>query len=119
MPKKIMIIDDDDTCRFLYRYHFRGVSEVEIIAEFDNAEDALVQVAVLKPDIVIVDHKLPGMSGIEFIEKIQQHPQIKIFLVTGHNQDFFKTAPGSSLNIDIVQKDWSEKSVKHIIDSCS
>jgi len=58
MSRRVMIIDDDDTCMFLYKHHFRGVSGVEIIAEFDNAEEALAQINQLKPDVVIVDYKL-------------------------------------------------------------
>jgi DNA-binding NarL/FixJ family response regulator len=118
MSRRVMIIDDDDTCMFLYKHHFRGFSGVEIIAEFDNAEEALAQINQLKPDVVIVDYKLPGMSGIEFVERVQQYPEIKILLVTGHDRDYFKSMTKNPLKFDIVKKDWSEKTIEYIFAFC-
>lgn len=102
----------------MYRYHFRGVSNVEIIAEFENAEEALLQIPQLKPDIVIVDYSLPGMSGIEFAEQLNQHPKIKVLLVTGHEPDHFNSGLRGSPNFDIVKKDWSEQAIERIIALC-
>jgi DNA-binding NarL/FixJ family response regulator len=118
MPKRVMIIDDDEACRFLYRYHFRGISDVEIIGEFENAEEALVQIPVLKPDVVIVDYALPGMSGVKLAEQLSRYPEIKVLLVTGHNPAHLASKPKSSLNFDVVCKDWSEENLKRIIDFC-
>ncbi|MGB7567119.1 MAG: response regulator transcription factor [Chitinivibrionales bacterium] len=118
MSRRIMIIDDDDTSMFLYKHHFRGFPGVEIIAEFDNAEEALAQINQLKPDVVIVDYKLPGMSGIEFAERVSQYPEIRILLVTGHDRDYFKSMMKNPLKFDIVKKDWSEKTIEHIFAFC-
>jgi len=118
MPKRIVIIDDEEASRFLYRYHFRGISDVEIIGEFENAEDALVQLPLLKPDVVIVDYTLPGMSGVEFVEQISRYPEIRALLATGHNPAHLASMPKSSLSFDVVCKDWSKESLKRIIDFC-
>lgn len=118
MPKRVVIIDDDDASRFLYRYHFRGISDVEIIGEFDNAEEALVQIPVLKPDVVIVDYALPGMSGVKFAEQLSRYPGIRVLLVTGQDPAHLVSLPKSSLSLDVVCKDWSKENLKRIIAFC-
>jgi DNA-binding NarL/FixJ family response regulator len=119
MPKRVLIIDDDEDCRYLYRYHFRGISDVEIIGEFENAEEALVQIPVLKPDVVIVDYALPGMSGVNCAEQLGRYPEIRVLLVTGQDPAHLASMPKSSHGFDVVCKDWSDGNLKRIIDFCS
>jgi DNA-binding NarL/FixJ family response regulator len=118
MPKRVVIIDDDEACRFLYRHHFRGISGIEIIGEFENAEEALVQIPVLKPDVVIVDYALPGMSGVKLTEQLSRYPEIRVLLATGHNPEHLASLPKSSRSFDVVCKDWSKESLKRIMDFC-
>jgi DNA-binding NarL/FixJ family response regulator len=118
MSKRIVIIEDDESCRFLYRCHLGEIHDLEIIAEFENAEEALLQIPQLKPDVVIVDYTLPGMSGIEFAEWLHQYPEIKVLLVSGHERDFFKSTLKSSPNFKIIQKEWSDKFLENIIGFC-
>jgi DNA-binding NarL/FixJ family response regulator len=119
MTKRVVIIDDDETSRFLYRYHFRGISDIEIIGEFENAEEALEQIPVLKPDVVIVDYSLPGMSGLTFAEQVGRYPEIRVLLATGHNPVHLASLPKSTLSVDVVCKDWSKVNLKRIIDFCT
>jgi len=109
MPKRLLIIDDDETWRFLYRYQLRHIPDFQIIAEFETAEDALLQIHQLKPDLVIVDYILPGMTGIEFTRRLESHPDIKVLLATGHERDHFNSMMENSQNFDIIEKVWSEK----------
>jgi DNA-binding NarL/FixJ family response regulator len=115
MPKRIVIIDDDETSRFLYRYYFQSVSDIEIIAEFDNAEEALPQIPQLKPDVVIVDYTLPGMSGIELADRLNQYPEMKVLLVTGHERDSLNSALKCSPTFEFFLKDWSDRTMERII----
>jgi two-component system phosphate regulon response regulator PhoB len=88
MTKHLVIIDDEETCRILYTHLLRNIPGVKIIAEFENAEQALVQIPEMKVDIVIVDYVLPGMSGIEFAERLQKFTEIKVLIVTGHECEY-------------------------------
>jgi DNA-binding NarL/FixJ family response regulator len=115
MPKRIVIIDDDETSRFLYRYYFQSVSDIEIIAEFDNAEEALPQIPQLKPDVVIVDYTLPGMSGIELADRLNQYTEMKVLLVTGHERDSLNSALKCSPTFEFFLKDWSDRTMERII----
>ncbi len=102
----------------MYRHHLRNVSDVEIIAEFENAEEALLQIPQLKPDSVIVDYTLPGMSGIELAERLNQYPEIKVVLVSGQDQDYINSKVKYPLNLNIVHKEWTERAMARIIAFC-
>jgi DNA-binding NarL/FixJ family response regulator len=116
MTKRIVIVDDDETCMFLYRHHFQGASGVEIIAEFENAEEALAEIPLLMPDMVIVDYKLPGMTGVELAHHLKKWPEIKVLLATGHESDFIKNnLTSSTSNLTIVPKNWSAGTFKVIM----
>ena len=118
MPKRIAIIDDDETSRFLYRHYFQSVSDIEIVAEFENAEEALSDIPRLKPDVVIVDYTLPGMSGMDFTDRLTQYPEMKVLLVTGRERDSFNSAMKCSPTFKFFPKDWSNHTMDLIIDFC-
>jgi DNA-binding NarL/FixJ family response regulator len=118
MPRRIFIIDDDESSRILYKLNFRDAPDLEIIGEFGTGEDALSQIPHLKPDVIIADYSLPGMSGIEFARKLSEYPEIKILLVTGHDLHFFTSLHTEMPNVDIVQKTWSDQDMKRIISFC-
>ena len=118
MAKRIIIIDDDETSRFLYRYHFRKISELQIVGEFETGEDALPKIPELRPEVIIVDYTLPGMSGIDFVQKLTQFPTVKILLVSGHEVNHFGSAPKNSPPFHIFQKDWSDQNIESIIACC-
>jgi DNA-binding NarL/FixJ family response regulator len=118
MRRRVLIIEDDESSRFLYRLNLGNVSDIEIIAEFDNAEDALAQIHHLKPDVVIVDHMLPGMSGIEFAECLIQYPDIKILIASGHSPDHLISKLKGPHNFDVIRKDWSEENLERILAFC-
>ncbi len=118
MRKRIIIVDDDEPSRFLFRVYLGRVSGLEIVGEFANGEDALSQIPHLAPNAAIVDYTLPGMSGLEFAKELGQYPEIKILLVTAHDSDFMKTKLASAPNVDFVQKSWSEEALEHIIRFC-
>lgn len=118
MPKRIVIIDDDETYRFLYQYHFRDVADIEIVGEFERAEDALQQIPHLKPDLVIVDYTLPGMSGIECAERLLKYPDIKVLIATGHDREKLVSDLKGPLKFEVLYKDWTEANIERIKALC-
>jgi DNA-binding NarL/FixJ family response regulator len=118
MSKRIVIIEDDEPSMVLYRLNLSGVPDIEIIAEFDNAEDALLQIPDLKPDVVIVDYSLPGMSGIEFAERLHKNLEIKILIATNHNPAHLVSKMIIPHNVEVIRKDWSEENLEYILKFC-
>jgi DNA-binding NarL/FixJ family response regulator len=115
MQIRVLIIDDDATWRFLYHKQLSQNPVLLLIGEFENAIDALAQIPHLKPDLIIVDYALPGMTGLEFSKKLKEYPNIKILLATGHEREHFKSQIECSHNFDIINKTLTDESIRDII----
>jgi len=89
MPKsKIMIVDDHEVVRLGLISLLEQNSQYEIIAQSDNAIDAIKKVETYKPDIVLMDIRLTGMSGIEACEQInKKYPDTKVIMLTSYAED--------------------------------
>ncbi len=70
MTIKVYLIDDHALVRAGLRMILAGEFDLEVVGEADNGEDALPQVRRLKPDVVLCDLHLPGLSGLDITERI-------------------------------------------------
>lgn len=62
------------------------VNDLEVIGGSGDGREALEQIEALKPDLVILDISLPGMTGIEITHSLRRyHPQIKIVILSRHD----------------------------------
>ena len=68
---KILIVDDETHTRSTIREHFSKRIECEIL-EAGNGYEALEKVKANNIDIILLDIKMPGISGIEVMEKIRE-----------------------------------------------
>ncbi|MDR1158834.1 MAG: response regulator transcription factor [Oscillospiraceae bacterium] len=88
MVRCIYIVEDDENIRELVRWALVSFSyEVE---SFENAEDALRAVAARRPDLVIFDVMLPGMSGLEAMGRLRRAPEtqtLPIVLLTARTSE--------------------------------
>ncbi len=76
---KILIVDDDQSyASILERVLTKNGYDVKIS---NDGVDGFKQMLELKPDIAIIDWMMPGMSGIELVGKIREHPELKFIYV--------------------------------------
>jgi len=68
--KKILVVDDEESIRFLYREELE--EEGYIVECAKNGEEALEKLIVFKPDLVSLDIKMPVMDGIEALKRIRE-----------------------------------------------
>ncbi len=93
MTIRLLLVDDHAVVRLGMRMLFDSEPDFEIVAEADNARDALTAVRESKPDIVLMDIGLPDMSGIEAARLIKdQYPDVAVVALTIHEDKeyFFK-----------------------------
>ena len=63
-------------------------SQYEVVGEAGNAKEAVAQVEAYQPDIVLMDIRLPGKSGIEACEEIKRKlPDTKVLMLTSYAED--------------------------------
>jgi len=67
MPIKIIIIEDQKEIRDMLAALINGSEGFSCIKTFENAEDAIKNIAGLKPDVVLVDIHLPQQSGVDCV----------------------------------------------------
>jgi DNA-binding response OmpR family regulator len=83
-PHRILIVEDQREVSRLLRSALETLEyELEVV-EIPSGEEAILYSSSNKIDMLVADYRLPGMSGIELMHKVQtNHPQAKIILVTG------------------------------------
>ena len=72
MTWKVLIVDDDISIRLLLRTNVDAEEEFDVVGEAGNGEQALEMVARLRPDLVIMDHMMPRMSGEEAAPRMRE-----------------------------------------------
>ncbi|MHB1065689.1 MAG: response regulator transcription factor [Georgenia sp.] len=114
MPEVIRVLVVDDHA--LHRDGARGIlsqhADIEVIEEADSGEMALALIDRLLPDVVLMDIRLPGASGIETTRLIRaRYPAVRVLMVSAYDDDEYvrgalqagasgylcKTAPGREL----------------------
>ncbi len=70
MSIKVFIVDDHSLVRTGFRLILGREVDIEVLGEAESGEDALPQIRKLKPDVVLCDLNLPGISGLEVTERI-------------------------------------------------
>jgi two-component system response regulator DevR len=86
--KRLLIVDDHEIVRLGLRAMLENYPGFEVVAEAGNAKEAVQQVGIHHPDIVLMDIRLPGLSGIEATEEIIiKHPKTKVIMLTSYAED--------------------------------
>jgi DNA-binding NarL/FixJ family response regulator len=68
---KVFIVDDSKiVCKGLQQMLI-NIANVEIVGQAHNAPDAIASISEAKPDVVILDIRLPGLSGIDVLKDIR------------------------------------------------
>jgi len=79
---KILMADDHP----VVRAGIRGMLETQ--PEFENGREAFEQIGKLKPDVVLMDLRMPEMDGVEAIGKIKEkYPDVNILVLTTYDTD--------------------------------
>jgi two-component system LytT family response regulator len=73
---KALIVDDERLARAELKRLLAAHTEIEIAGEARNGEEALDLIARLGPDLLFLDIQMPGMTGFELLERIEDVPQV-------------------------------------------
>jgi two-component system, NarL family, response regulator DevR len=84
----ILIVDDHEVVRLGLKALLERHPQFEVVGEAGTAKEAVEQVARLHPDVVLMDIRLPGSSGIEACEEITHNfPGTKVVMLTSYAED--------------------------------
>jgi DNA-binding NarL/FixJ family response regulator len=68
---KVLIVDDSKIVCERLQQMLIDIADVEIVGQAHNAPDAIASISEAKPDVVILDIRLPGLSGIDVLKDIR------------------------------------------------
>jgi len=87
---RILIADDQTLFRSGLARLLGEDPRVEIVGQASDGVDAVKQTTALKPDVVLMDLKMPNLDGIEATRKIvSEHPEIKVLVLTTFDADSY------------------------------
>ena len=91
---KVFIVEDETLLRELLSDYLSSIPSVEIVGVCGDGQKAIEQCIEADPDLVILDIIIPGLNGIEVLERLKAHnPQIKVLLFSAiHNIKTVKLA---------------------------
>ena len=109
---RVVVVDDHALHRDGTRQILEAHPDIQVVGDADSGEVALALVNQLRPDVVLMDIRLPGMNGIEATSRLtRDHPDVRVLMVSAYDEDEYvrgaleagaagylrKTAPGKEL----------------------
>jgi DNA-binding NarL/FixJ family response regulator len=84
----ILVADDHAVVRAGLRALLERHGHLKVVAEASSGEEAIQKARDIKPDVAILDIRMPGVSGIEACRKIKEHlPHCKVIMLTSYAED--------------------------------
>ena len=85
---RIVLVDDHEVVRLGLKVLLEQNDHFEVVGEANNAKEAVEIAGKLRPDIVLMDIRLPGASGIDACEEITQlYPEVRVVMLTSYAED--------------------------------
>ena len=93
---KTVIIDDERLARQELKSLLKDFSDIEIIAEFGNADEAIEGLKTLEPELIFLDIQMPGKDGFQFLESVEKVPNV--VFVTAYDEYALKAFEVSAMD---------------------
>ena len=115
---RIMIVDDHPMVAQGINSILEGYRDLTVVACLKNGEDAVSQIEICKPDVVLMDLNMPGMGGLSATERILEiNPSIRILILSMHDSpEYISTALNHGAS-GYVLKDVQTDEIKKAIDA--
>ena len=87
---RIVVADDHGTMREGLRLLINSQADMEVVGEATDGQEAVQRARELKPDVVLMDVSMPGLTGLEATKKLKEScPEIRVLTLTRHSDDGF------------------------------
>jgi DNA-binding NarL/FixJ family response regulator len=107
---KVLLVDDNPDARFLLKRRLGNRRSFTVIGEASDGAQALAMVEELKPDLVIMDVRMPGMDGIEATRRIKEaFPAVSVLALSASKESQTADAMRAAGAVGYVLKDAPEE----------
>lgn len=84
---RILIVDDHQVVREGLRHMLELDADLKVVGEASNAQEVFAQVEALKPEVILMDIKMPGVDGIEITRQLKEkHPSSNVIMLTLYDE---------------------------------
>jgi DNA-binding NarL/FixJ family response regulator len=84
----VFLLDDHEVVRTGLRAMIAATDDLEVVGEASNSEEALIRIPLTRPDVALLDVRLPDGSGVEVCREIRSEwPEIVCVMLTSYNDD--------------------------------
>jgi DNA-binding NarL/FixJ family response regulator len=90
MPIRVVVADDQPLIRAGLRMLLSTVTDIEVVGEASNGEEAVTLARDLQPDVVLMDIRMPGTDGLQATERILSSPDlsaVRVVILTTFDVD--------------------------------
>ncbi|MDP3003766.1 MAG: response regulator transcription factor [Bacteroidales bacterium] len=88
---RVLLADDSDLILERLQEMVSIYNQAEIVGSFKNGTETLEALRILKPDLAIVDIKMPGLSGLKVLNEIRKEDKTIIFIIlTFYSSDYYR-----------------------------
>jgi len=114
--KRVLIVEDNVFFLQFFKETLRSRFPSMEISEAANGEEAMQKINVLRPEVVFMDVRLPGESGLELTRKIKtQYPDIIVVIITNYDLPEYREAAYESKADHFISKDSFLKIINSIL----
>ncbi|HEY3046487.1 MAG TPA: response regulator [Polaromonas sp.] len=110
---RVLLVEDDENTRELYRCQFEEWELPVDCTWMPSALEALMDIASMRPDLLITDLSMPGVDGIEMLKALKRNQQLadmQIIVISGLPAEAIAARGGLPLHAQLLQKpvnfDW-------------
>jgi len=88
---RVLLADDSGLILECLQEMLSIYEQVEVVKACKNGNEALEAIRILKPDLAIVDIKMPGLSGLEVLTEIRKEDKnVKFIILTFYSSDYYR-----------------------------
>ena len=115
-PKRILIVDDEPNVRLVFRTALESTGY--LVTEAADGSAALQQLHKVPTDLILLDLKMPGMDGMETLERLRlERSEIPVVVVTAHGSVPDAVAAMKLGAVDFLPKPVSPVSLRAVVAS--
>jgi DNA-binding NarL/FixJ family response regulator len=85
-PIRVVVVDDHRLLLLAVRVAIESAEDIEVVGEADSGAKALSLIASERPDLVLMDVRMPQLDGLSCLDTIMsQHPGVKVAMMSGYH----------------------------------